>query len=70
MPHPNQNSSTNDPDRFDRERGNLEREPSSVADDRPSRRSNRIAEDDPITEDDEVVSEDDIEDEGLGRSDR
>jgi hypothetical protein len=68
MPHPKQNSSTSDPDRFDRERSNLEREPSSVADDRPPR-SNRIAEDDPII-DDEVVSEDDVEDEGLGRSDR
>jgi hypothetical protein len=70
MPHPNQNSSTNDPDRFERERTNIEREPSSVADDRPSRRRNRVAEDDPVVDDDGVIPEDDIEDEGLGRSDR
>ena len=69
MPHPNQNSSTNDPDRFERERSNVEREPSSVADDRPRRRS-PIADDNPIVDDDEVMPENDIEDEGLGRSDR
>lgn len=75
MAHPNQNSSTDDPDRFERERSNIEREPSSVADDRPSRGGKRIGENDAVVDgdvvgDDEDVSEDDIVDEGLGRSDR
>ena len=76
MAHPTRNSSTNDPDRFDRERSNVESEPSSVADDRPSRRGNRLAEEDAVVDDDLIrddedeMSENDIEDEGLGRSDR
>ena len=70
MPQPNRNSSTNDPDRFERERSHIEREPSSVADDRPARRRNRILEEDPLVNDADVMPENGIEDEGLGRRDR
>lgn len=69
MPQPNRNPSTNDPDRFERERSDIEREPSSVADDRPARRRNRILEEDPPADDADVMPDDGI-DEGLGRSDR
>ena len=70
MPQPNRNSSTNDPDLFERERSRIDREPSSVADDRPARRRNRILEEDPVVDDADVMPENDIDDESLGRSDR
>ena len=57
MPQPNRNPSTNDPDRFERERSDIEREPSSVADDRPARRRNRVLEEDPPADDADVMPE-------------
>ena len=70
MAPPNTNPSTNDPDRFERDRRTPKRDPSSVADDRPSQRRNRIADDDPLIDEAEVRPENDFDDEGLGRSDR
>ena len=69
MPQPNSQPAASDPDRSERERKNPEREPSSIADDRPRQR-NRTADDDPLVDDPDVMPKNDVEDERPGRSDR
>lgn len=53
----------------ERERAPLEREPSSIADEREPH-DNRMPDDDAVIDDPDLPTDDDIQDEGLGRSDR
>jgi hypothetical protein len=71
MAHPRKSPSDIPRREPERERSPLEREPSSIADDREPRPGpDRITDDDALLDDPDLPSDDDIQDEGLGRSDR